>query len=397
LNTEINILVELLSCFIAIVFILDRLFKLAAVIHFFHRSPPPMPENWPTISLIQPITQGATNLEGNLHTRLQLEYSAEIQHILVCDAGDERSQSICLNLLEDYPSANIKVVKAEPDGPKIASKIVKMQEGIAYAQGDVLCFVDDDIALKPNALMQMLPYLLQQGVGATFGLACGVSWNTPWSSLMSAFVNSNALLSYIPLTYFTDPFTITGHLFAISRRNFDAAGGLNGLSGRLDDDHELARRLKAINLKSIQTPVVYNVSNEFDSLKDYANQLKRWFVFPRQAMVPYLSLYQTILSYCLSIGIFLPSAAAILAIIFDSTITILSLASILIVYFGVYAFCSSLYLKHSIPASRLPLLLIVAVVTPIQILWALVVSNQDIVWRGQRLRIERGGYFQVLE
>lgn len=388
---------EKITIFLALYFLFDRLLKLATVIHFFHRSTPPTPTNYPTISLIQPITNGATNIETNLHSRFHLDYPATIQHILICDILDIESQTICQQFKHSYPSANISILTVEADKGIIASKITKMKAAITIAKSDILCFIDDDIALHPNTMQQMIPYLLQPGVGATFGLACAVSWNTIWSSLMSYFVNSNALISYIPISYFTQPFTITGHLFAITRANFHAAGGWENMENRFDDDHELARRLKAIELKSVQTPVIYKVSNQFFSFAAYANQIKRWFVMPRQAMVQYLSPKDTLISYTLSCGLFIPSLSAILALIFPSSITLFSLLTILLIYLTVYAICSYFYLPESTPLQTIILLPIVAIITPIQIFWALLFANNDITWRGQRWRTQKGGKFQLIE
>jgi ceramide glucosyltransferase len=126
----------------------------------------------------------------------------------------------------------------------VASKVEKLQAGLASARGAVLCFVDDDVELRPDALSICARHLARPGVGAVFGLACYTSWSTLWSSLMSAFVNANALLSYVPLTYLTDPFSITGHCFALRAEVLHAAGGFAGLERHIDDDHALARRVR---------------------------------------------------------------------------------------------------------------------------------------------------------
>lgn len=66
---------------------------------------------------------------------------------------------------------------------------------------------------------------------------------------MSVFVNANALFSYIPITYLTEPFTVTGHCFALSRETFADVGGFTDLERRVDDDHEIARRVrKAVDI-----------------------------------------------------------------------------------------------------------------------------------------------------
>jgi hypothetical protein len=99
-------------------FALDRLLKLAAVVHFFHRSPPPVPSAWRAVTLVQPITRSpitrspitrspitrspitrsATNLRANLRARARLVYP-DVQHILICDAADQESQAACRETL----------------------------------------------------------------------------------------------------------------------------------------------------------------------------------------------------------------------------------------------------------------------------------------------------------
>lgn len=386
---------EKISEFLACYFTLIRLFKAGTVIHFFQRSEPMMTQEWPAISLIQPITRGAANLEHNLKARLHLDYPAALQHILVCDAANPEIQLLCQGLQTDAPLAKITVLTVEPERGEIASKIVKLNTALAVAEGKVLCFIDDDIAPRSTALKQMIPYLLRPGVGATFGLACAGSWNTIWSSLMSSFVNLNALMSYIPISYLTEPFTITGHIFAVTRQNFEAAGGFQGMAGRVDDDHELARRLQAIQLKSVQTPVIYDIYNEFFSWQEYENQMKRWFIIPRQTMLPYLSGKQTFISGSLSLDLWIPPLVTLLALLFPSPITWLSWVMVLGGCLGGFAI-SCFYLKISRPVWQSLWVPAIAILSPIQILLALL-GNNEIVWRGQNLRLEKGGVFQVLK
>lgn len=388
-------MIEKISFGLAVFFLFDRILKLVAITHFFQKNQPIAPHIWPNISLIQPITRGAANLKYNLQCRFELEYPAKIQHLLVCDLGDIKSQEICQNIKTQYQTVDIDILTIPSDN--IADKIAKMQYGIAEATGEILCFIDDDIALKPNAMKEMIPYLLEPGVGATFGLASAISWNNIWSSLMSAFVNNNALLTYIPVTYIIPPFTITGHIFAVTRKNFDAANGFNNMQQQINDDHELAFRLQDIGLTLKQTPIIYRVSNEFMSFSEYANQIKRWFVFPRQSMIQGLSIKQKIITYAMSLGLFIPSLSALITLIFPSQITLLSLLIILLIHFTVYAYCHLVYLNPLMPINRWPLLLVSAIITPIQVFFTLFSPNNDIIWRGRRLRIAKGGYFEVIE
>ena len=241
----------------------------------------------------------------------------------------------------------------------------------------------------------IIPYLYQPGAGAVFGLACYTNWRTLWSSLMSMFVNANALLSYIPITYLTAPYTITGHCFALRREVFQAAGGFDGLERRIDDDHDLARRVRQQNLRCIQTPMIYDVDNDFDSLQAYNTQVKRWFIFPRQAMLPYLTPWEQATSFIGSVSNLLPGLLVLLALVTRKRSALRALGMCMGLFGAVYALCQLHYLKRHMPLKRWLLLPVVAFITPFQVLAALF-SNEEIEWRGQRLRIRRGGKMEVV-
>jgi ceramide glucosyltransferase len=259
-----------------------------------------------------------------------------------------------------------------------------------------VCFLDDDVAPRPQALRELIPYLDLPGAGAAFGLACYTNWGGFWSSAMSGFVNANALLSYIPATYLTEPFTITGHCFALRRAIFDAIGGLEDMAGRVDDDHELARRLRRRGLRSIQTPMIYDVDNDLPTLQAYLAQMRRWFVFPRLLMAPYLSPRERVATALGGVGTLLPSLIALLALWSRSWPALRGVAIMLGAFVGVYLAGERRYLGRTMPARGLAALLVAALVAPLQIVWGLL-AGDEVQWRGQRLRIRRDGVAEVLE
>ena len=111
---------------------------------------------------------------------------------------------------------DVAFVLAEPDGGRIATKVAKVRAVLPHIMGDIVCFVDGDVTLSPDALQTPV---------APFGVARSIAWETIPTSLMSLFVNTNALRSYLPLTYLTEPFTVTGHCFALRHATLTAIGG----------------------------------------------------------------------------------------------------------------------------------------------------------------------------
>ncbi|HEV2583791.1 MAG TPA: glycosyltransferase family 2 protein, partial [Ktedonobacteraceae bacterium] len=238
------------------------------------------------------------------------------------------------------------------------------------------------------------PYLLQPGVGAAFGLPCYSNWRTSWSSLVSGLVNANMLLSFVALTYLTEPFRITGHMAAFRRDSFTEVGGLDGLEQHIDDDFELARRLHSHGLRSVQAPLVYDIDNDLPSPAAYTAQLRRWFVLPRQAMMPSLTPWQRAIAFLTSAALPLPTISALLALLTCRRTAVLSLGASLGVFAMVYALCEARYLKGRTPPARWPMLMVMALLTPLQIARALL-SNNVVEWRGQRLRVLRNGTVEV--
>ncbi|MGA7731858.1 MAG: glycosyltransferase [Chloroflexia bacterium] len=376
-------------------YIVERGLKLLAVAHFFNRQPPPAPAEWPGVTLLQPVTRGTSNLQAALEARVGLDYPAHIQHLLVCDTRDGKSQQVCRQWLARHPHLDAAIVQAE-SASGIASKTAKLQAGLAHARCDVVCCVDDDIILRPNALRAMIPYLCEQGAGATFGLACYTDWSNLPSSLMSAFVNSNALLTYIPGTYLTEPFTITGHIFAVRRRVLQDMGGFAGLETNIADDHRLAEKIRGAHLRVVQTPMIYDVQNHFGTFRKYTAQMKRWFVFPRQALIPLMTPKEQAITLALSAGNMIPSVLALIALLARKRGTLAPLARSLAAFNVAYTLCELLYLKRLTPPNRRALVSITALLSPLQIVGALL-SGNDIEWRGRRLHIRRGGDFTEIE
>ena len=380
---------------LAAIYIADRLLKLAAVVHFFRQPRPSPPTAWPSVTLLQPITRSQHDLRRTLATRCALVYAAPIQHLLICDRADATSQAVCRELMANHPAWPATLILVEPDSGVIASKIAKLTAALPQATGDVLCFVDDDVALRPDALTTLVPYILEPAAGAVFGLACYTDWSTLWSSMMSAFVNANALLSYIPLAYLTEPYTITGHCFALRRSVFEAIGGLRSMEHRIDDDHELARRVRREGLRCVQTPLIYDVKNRLYSAGEYHAQLTRWFVFPRQAMLPNLTQRELAASLVGSATSLIPPLLGLLALGTRRATAWRSLALTLGVFAAVYTLCERAFLNRSTPTRRWPLVLATALATPLHILVTFVAGEQ-ITWRGQRLRVRKGGAFEVV-
>jgi ceramide glucosyltransferase len=379
-----------LTILLAALYLLDRAWKMATIVHFFHRASPPVPQVWPTLSLIQPVTVSTNDLQGVLTRRAQALYPGKLEQIVVFDAGDVASQDLCLEIRKQFPAWQPKIVLAQDSG--IAMKTVKQLAGLEHATGEVICFIDDDILLRRETLPTLVRNL-QDGIGSTFGLACYTNWQTLWGGLMSVFVNANVLQNYVPITYLTNPYTITGHIYALCRDDFDSIGGLTGMTQRIDDDHELARRVMRGGLRNCQTPAIYDVDNQLSTLTAFLAQMKRWFIFPRESMLPGTPRHQQILTMATSLPNLLPGLIALVALLYPTAC--LALAACMLIFYAIYIWGTLAFLKCRTPLWAWPLLLLVVVVLPFLIFF-LLFSNNTIQWRGQKIHVKRGGKYEII-
>ncbi len=381
---------QLLTWLVPLLYAIDRALRLATISRFFRRPLPPAPSVWPSITVIVPVTRSPNDLRTALAVHAGLDYPAPVQHLFVCDLGDSATQALVRDVIAAQPDWNARMLLARPAAGAIATKITKLQTALPIAQGAIFCFVDDDVCLPADALQILVRYLQVPGVGAVFGLARYTAWETPWSSLMSLFVNAWALPSYVPLSYLMEPYTITGHCFALRRDHFAAIGGLSGMAQRVDDDHELARRVRAHGLRCVQTPLIYAIENRLATAQAHHAQFRRWFILPRQTMLPQLTRRERALTALASVGNLLPPLTLILALVRRRRSSLTALASCLLLFFGSYAWLDRRYLGGGTPARRWPLLLITALLTPLQMI-AASMGEPVILWRGQWLRIRRDG------
>lgn len=374
-------------------YLLDRCWRWLVIRRFFADPQPPAPKPWPSIDLIQPLTHGVFDLAKTLQQRLNLSYAGQLQHYWIVDQADSQILAVCSALQRKHPEQHITIIQVAPDWGQRASKLVKLQAALAQANSEVLWFIDDDVTLPIDGLSQGLPYVFQPQVGAIFGLACYVNWRNLPSALMSNFVNANALPSYIGLAALTEPYTITGHQFALQRHIFEQIGGFSGMQGRIDDDHELARRVQAHDLRNLQTPLIYQVDNYFVNLPAYSQQMQRWFTIPRVLMLPYLSQRDQFVTSMSSLAQPIP--------------TILGLASIrqpklrpwllacLLAQLSLHGWQIRRYCQAKAPWWAWPLSMLGTLLDPLLMLWGLL-GDDTIVWRGERIRLRRSASAQWL-
>ncbi|MCW5851020.1 MAG: glycosyltransferase [Anaerolineae bacterium] len=381
---------------IGVVLLLERVWRHLSVVRFFRQPVPPATSTPRLVSILQPILSGDPTLPACLERNLRARSRVAREFIWLVDTDDAEAQRVCAGLAAQHPQVAVRVVALPPPGPRQNPKMVKLVAGVKLTQGDVICVLDDDTSLPDDTFDVCLPYLDQPGVGLVFGLPYYVSFLNLWSSLVALFVDSHSLLTYIPYTRLTEPFTINGMFYVMYRDILDRMGGFEGLEGTLADDFAVAQRVRAHGLRLAQTPLRHAISTYVTGPRHYLSLIQRWFIFPRESLMRHLAPRDQLVLYGLGL---LPSLVPPLLVGALLLWPSWPLAVYTVVYLGysyaLFAHLNAAYLGHAAPWRWSWLAPLIQLVFPLQLVAALL-APQRIIWRGHVIQAERGGAFRFV-
>ena len=375
----------------------EKLWKHSAIIAFFRQSPPPpSPEPPQLVSIIQPVLSGDPTMAACLEANLHLKSASALEYIWLVDSDDDEGCRICQELCVRYPGLDIQLVTVPPPPDGYNPKSFKLIEGRKVARGDVICVLDDDTMLPKDGLDVALPFLDQPGIGLAFGLPYYVNFTNMWSSMVSTFVNSNSLLTYIPYTALSQPFTINGMYYVMRSEVLDAMGGFEAIKHMFSDDFAIAHLCRTHGYNLAQAPVCHGISTQVRDARHYFNLLQRWLVFPRESILRYVSSRDRMLVYLFGIVPILFPLFLLLALLLHPSWSKLVYT---LLYFGCsWAIVDELnkkYLRRAQPADKAWLVPIMFVLVPVQIVFSLFLP-QRANWRGNVVQVEPGGSFRYV-
>lgn len=386
-----------LTKLLGLLMLAERAWKHYQVIRFFGRKPPPPHDTPELVSILQPILSGDPTMPDCLEQNLRFQSRYPREYIWLVDDDDLAGQRICEQLIARHPDMHIRLLRLPPPSEHQNPKMVKLIAGAEQATGDILCILDDDTMLPDRGLERCLPYLDQPGAGLVFGLPYYVNFSNRWSSLLSYFVDSHSLMTYIPYISVAEPFTINGMFYSLRRKVWTQVGGFEGLEQVLADDFAVAQRIRAHGYRLTQTPLCHGISTQVTSARHYLSLMQRWFIFPRESLLRHLGGRDRLV--LISLGL-LPAFFPLLTLVALIARPGRRTATYALAYFGyrfaIFAHINHAYLHDVAPWRQIWWVPLLEVAFPIQLLAALL-APQRIVWRGHIIEAEAGGGFRLVQ
>jgi ceramide glucosyltransferase len=97
--------------------------------------------------------------------------------------------------------------------------------------------------------------------------------------LVAQFVNSQSILTYLPLLVFAPAITLNGMCYAMRTARLRALGGFAPLAHRLTDDLAVAQLVREAGGRIRQTIHPLAIATTVPDGRSYVRVMHRWFVF----------------------------------------------------------------------------------------------------------------------
>jgi ceramide glucosyltransferase len=266
------------SLAIASVYVIQLWIKTGLSLRLRAREQAPAEVDFTRITVMQPITSGDETLRDTLAANL--EELPGVTWIWIVDRTDLPARELCKALATANPSRRIRILQTDEPPAGTNPKLWKQAAALPLVQTDVVAIIDDDTRGKRSGLAQLVTGL-DRGADIVTGLPCYVPAPGIWSGLIAEFVNSAAILTYLPAAACGEPRSINGMFYAV-KTAYLREHGLFTTSGRaITDDLAIARNVRRMGGRIVQTTRPQFIRTSVTSMVHYRRLMHRWFVFTR--------------------------------------------------------------------------------------------------------------------
>lgn len=231
-----------------------------------------------SVTILQPILSGDPSLSDSLAANLMALPTAKF--IWLVDDDDPEGNEIVRAVADRFQRVEVKIVSCAPVPARMNPKAHKLALALPLVTTPVLVVLDDDTRLGARALAAMLAGL-ENGATLATGLPRYNAAEGRCSGWLAEFVNSAAVLTYLPALAFSEPLTIHGMCYAMRTEEARRMDVFTTIAPSLTDDLALAIQLRRRGERIYQTVEPHDIATSVESWTALGRILKRWFVFAR--------------------------------------------------------------------------------------------------------------------
>lgn len=238
---------------------------------------PTMPENEAGVTVLQPILGGDPRLAACLAENLRNAPRARFVWLL--DEDDANGRAAAAGALRESGRGDVRQLFTGPPPPHLNPKVFKLLRGSEAVATHWLAVLDDDTVLPPGTLGRAMA--MAQPDCLVTALPVYRARLTPWSRLVTGFVNGNAVLTYPPMAWLGASRTINGMFVVMRRADLASRDGFAPILAHVTDDYALARLFLDRRGCIVQTCLWHPIETTVTGAGAYFRLMRRWMVFGR--------------------------------------------------------------------------------------------------------------------
>lgn len=227
-------------------------------------------------TLLQAILSGDRELPEILEANLLA--LPECKHLWLVDSDDPNGREICETLKQAHASHGITIIEVEPPPQGINPKAHKLAHALPFVDTEYCVVVDDDTRITASGLSVLLEGL-EAGAMLATGLPSYVAVRGLCSGVLAEFVNSSAILTYLPILALRPPLTINGMCYAMRSCDARSLDLFKKIQHSLTDDLAVAQKIRRNGGRIFQSIQPQRISTTVPSFFALIRILHRWFVF----------------------------------------------------------------------------------------------------------------------
>ncbi|HMA64934.1 MAG: glycosyltransferase [Fibrobacterota bacterium] len=272
------------------------------------------------VSIVIPFRNEETNLSQLLESLDKLDYSSEIEIVLIDDNSTDKSVQIIRDVMHSI-GHTVTLCSLKIDTTKnLTSKQQAIDLGIRNAKFDTIVFTDADMQFKPGWL-ESLDKKLTSDVALVFGRTSIQLSNKGLFQFFQAFQLDFLFATAYTFFHAGIPGSCMGNNIAISRQKYLDYGGFDKVGYSITEDRALYAHFKKNGYRiAITEPFTADaLTYPCENVEQFFNQMKRWAMgglSNQSVLFPIALLFaiQTI-TFCVALTGVLPKQSTVIAVI----------------------------------------------------------------------------------
>lgn len=332
----------------------------------------------PPVSILKPLKGADAGLERNLETFFNLAYPRYELIFSVADASDP-ARAVAARLIAKYPQVPARLIIGEVEiGPN--PKVNNLVHSYREARFDCLLISDSNVRVTPHYLSHVVAHLGAE-VGMVTAVVAGRGGSGLGGHLESVFLNSH-YARWMRIAFFMKCPVVVGKSMCFRRSTAERFGGIQNLARYIAEDYMAGQAMHRLGLKvvAMNEPIPQFIGSH--EIRSFWSRHLRWGRI-RKAQAPLAFVVEPLLGSILS-GLI--GAWAFHEWLGASFLTFLAAHLVIWLLFD-WLLIRELN-EDADPSTFFVWFLREILAVP---LWVHIACGSSIQWRGNRLRILRGG------